>query len=74
MNNLSIQTKGDEMVIRLNRSGFNDNYLLSMIRRLQLEELAKKANFNDDILEIAEEIDQKWWNKNGEEFLKNVKK
>ena len=73
MNNLSIQTKGDEMVIRLNRSGFNDNYLLSMIRRLQLEELAKKANFNDDILEIAEDIDQKWWNKNGEEFLKNVK-
>ena len=73
MNNLSIQTKGDEMVIRLNRSGFNDNYLLSMIRRLHLEELAKKANFNDDILEIAEDIDQKWWNKNGEEFLKNVK-
>ena len=61
------------MVIRLNRSGFNDNYLLSMIRRLHLEELAKKANFNDDILEIAEDIDQKWWNKNGEEFLKNVK-
>ena len=74
MNGLSIETIGREMVIRLNKDSFSDIYLLSLIRRLTLEELAKKADFDEKILEIAEEIDQQWWTQNGEEFLKDVQK
>lgn len=62
------------MIIRLNRDSFNDNYLLSLIRRLRVEELAQQAGFDEKIMEIAEEIDQKWWDENGEEFLKDVEK
>lgn len=72
MNGLSIETTGREMVIRLNKDSFSDIYLLSLIRGLTLEEFAKKADFDEKILEIAEEIDQQWWTKNGEEFLKDV--
>ncbi len=74
MNGLSIETIGREMVIRLNKDSFSAIYLLSLIRRLTLEELAKKADFDEKILEIAEEIDQQWWTQNGEEFLKDVQK
>jgi hypothetical protein len=74
MNGLSIETIGREMVIRLNKDSFSDIYLLSLIRRLTLEELAKKADFDEKVLEIAEEIDQQWWTQNGEEFLKDVRK
>lgn len=74
MNGLSIETTGREMVIRLNKDSFSDIYLLSLIRRLTLEEFTKKADFDEKILEIAEEIDQQWWTKNGEEFLKDVRK
>lgn len=73
MTNLSIQTQGNEMIIRLNRDSFNDNYLLSLIRRLRVEELAQRADFDEKILGIAEEIDQKWWNETGGEFLKDVR-
>jgi len=73
MTNLSIQTQGNEMIIRLNRESFSESYLLSLIRRLRVEELAKQAEFDEKILDIAEEIDQKWWEENGEEFLKDVR-
>ena len=62
------------MVIRLNRKGFDSGYLLSLVRRLRLESLAEEANFDESVLEIAKEIDQKWWNENAAEFLKDVRK
>ena len=74
MNGLSIETIGREMVIRLNKDSFDGTFLLSLIRRLTLEELANKADFDEKVLEISEEIDQQWWTKNGEEFLKDVRK
>lgn len=40
MTKSSIQYQGDELVIRLNREDFSASYLLSLIRRLQIEELA----------------------------------
>jgi hypothetical protein len=36
--------------------------------------LAQKSALDDKILKIAEEINQDWWDKNGEEFLKNIAK
>ena len=60
MTKSSIQYQGNELVIRLNREDFSASYLLSLIRRLQLEELAQQAGFNEKVLEIAEEIDQEW--------------
>ena len=30
--------------------------------------------FTSDILSIAEQINQDWWNTNGDKFLKGVKK
>jgi len=62
MTKSSIQYQGNELVIRLNRNreDFSASYLLSLIRRLQLEELAQQAGFDEKVLEIAEEIDQQW--------------
>ena len=74
MNNINIKTTGNKMVIRLNRKGFDSGYLLSLVRRLRLESLAEEANFDESVLEIAKEIDQKWWNENAAEFLKDVRK
>lgn len=74
MKNLVIENKGSQMILRLNKKGFDEDYLLSLVRRLQVEELAQKSNFKSSILSIAEQINQEWWEKNGEQFLKDVKK
>jgi len=44
------------------------------VKRLQVEELAQKSDFDSNILSVAEQINQDWWDKNGKKFLKGVKK
>ncbi len=74
MKNLEIENKGNQVILRINNMGFDENYLISLLKRLQVEELAQKSDFKSDILSIAEQINQDWWNKNAENFLKGVKK
>ena len=74
MKNLVIENKGSQMILRINRKGFNEDYLISLLKRLQVEELAQKSDYNVDILNVAEQINQEWWDRNGENFLKDVRK
>lgn len=74
MENVIIENKGEQMVLTLNKSGFDENYLISLVKRLQLEGLAQKSGFSSEIQTIAEQIDQQWWDVNGEKFLEKVKK
>lgn len=74
MENFEIENKGDQIILKLNKSGFDEDYLISLVKRLQIESLAQKSGFNTKILSIAEQINQDWWNENGETFLRDVKK
>ena len=74
MTALSIQNNGNEMFIRIDRNGFDESYLVSLVKRLQLEVKAKEAEVSSEISKIADKINTDWWNKNGEDFLKDVKK
>jgi hypothetical protein len=74
MENLIIENKGDEMILKLNKKGFDENYLISLVKRLQMESLAQKSGFDSSIMSVAEQINQDWWNENGAEFLDKVKK
>lgn len=74
MDNLVIENKGDQMISKLNKKGFDERYLISLVKRLQVESLAQKSGFNSAILSVAEQINQDWWNENGEKFLNGVKK
>jgi hypothetical protein len=74
MENLVIENKKNQLILKLNKKGFNKEYLISLVKRLQVEELAQKSNFNSDILSIAEQINQEWWDNNKDNFLKEVDK
>ena len=74
MENLVIENKGDQMILKLNKKGFDDSYLINLVKRLQIESLAQKSKFSSEILTVADQINQDWWNNNGEKFLKGVKK
>jgi hypothetical protein len=74
MKNVVVENKGKQIILKLNKKGFDDGYLISLVKRLQVEELAQKSGFTSDVLDIAETINQEWWDNNGEQFLKGVKK
>ncbi len=74
MENLEIENKKNLLILKLNKKGFDEQYLISLVKRLQIEELAQKSNFSSDILSVAEKINQEWWDNNKENFLNEVKK
>ncbi|MFB0908548.1 MAG: hypothetical protein ACI9V1_003658 [Spirosomataceae bacterium] len=69
MNSLTIESKGDEMLIRFNRSTFDKGYLLSLIKRLEIESTVQSAEFSTDIMKIADDIENNWWEKNKAKFF-----
>jgi hypothetical protein len=50
MENLVIENKKNQLILKLNKKGFNEEYLISLVKRLQVEELAQKSKFSSDIL------------------------
>ena len=74
MTALNIQNKDNEILIRLNPNSFDEKYLISLVKRLNLEATAKEAQIDTKVLEIADEIDIDWWSKNENEFLRDVKR
>ena len=74
MESTAIQNKKGQMIITLKKKGFDIEYLVSLVKRLQIEELAQKSKFKNDILGFADQINAEWWNQNGDKFLKSVKK
>lgn len=74
MKNLVIENDGNQIILKINKKGFDEHYLISLLKRLQVEELAQKSGYDHDILSIAEQINQEWWDKNRDDFLKGVKR
>ncbi|MDP5121732.1 MAG: hypothetical protein NWQ46_09070 [Spirosomaceae bacterium] len=72
MSSLTIENTGEEMLIRFNRNTFDNGYLLSLLKRLEIESTAQNAQFSVEIGQLADEIDSDWWEKNKDSFLKGV--
>jgi hypothetical protein len=43
MENLIIENKGNQIILKLNRNGFDENFLISLVKRLQIEDLAQNS-------------------------------
>ena len=69
MNNLSIEYSGNNILLSLDRDEFSENFLKSFIKRWEAEKLAKRAEIDESILEIADEINREWWERNKHQFL-----
>ena len=47
MESAIIKNRKDQMILTLKKKGFDDAYLISLVKRLQIEELAQKSNFKN---------------------------
>lgn len=69
MQTFQIARTSHSVQITMNTSGMDDDQLVEMLRRIQMEYLARRVNFDDSILELAKEIDKDWWQKNKKRLL-----
>lgn len=69
MEAVEVTSLKDRVIISVDKSLVSKEYLLNLLDRLQLENLAQKADFDEKVLEISEEIKKNWWKKNKHQFL-----
>lgn len=69
MQAIEIQNQPDRYVISIAKDAMDKDTLLRLLETIQLEQLARKIDFDDSILELAEEINTGWWQANKGRFI-----
>lgn len=69
MTSIHSDTQDDKYLISLDKASFDKEWLMGLIERLRVEELARKFNFDEDIEQVGEDIKKDWWNKNKSRFI-----
>ncbi len=69
MTSIHLDTLEDKYLISLDKSSFDKEWLMGLIERLRIQELAHKLNFDEGIEQLGEEIKSDWWNKNKQRFI-----
>ncbi len=69
MNAINIQNQPDRYVISIDKNAVSSDFMIDLLERLQLEQLAQKIDFDDSILELGKEINANWWQQNKQRFI-----
>jgi len=69
MTSIHLDTQDDKYLISLDKASFDKEWLMGLIERLRMEELARKFNFDEDSEQLGEDIKSDWWDKNKSRFI-----
>ena len=70
---ISLQDTGERYLISIDKTMVGQEMLLKLLNRLRVEYLTKKADFDDDIENLGEEIKTSWWENNRDRLLNPAK-
>ena len=69
---IELETTKERYIISVDKNAVNQDTIHDLINRLRLEYLLEKADFQEDINSIGNEIKANWWQKNKEDILKRI--
>ena len=69
----NITSTNTEIIISLDKDSFETSFITSLIEKIDVEALAKKANFNKNVLELSEKIKEDWWKRNHKKYITKKK-
>lgn len=66
---IDLQTTDDKFLISIDKNSIDKEFLLELIEKIRLESLIRKADFDESIEDLGEEIKADWWKKNKSKFI-----
>lgn len=69
MQTIDLQTTDDKFLISIDKDSVDKEFLLNLIEKIRLESLIRKADFDESIEDLSEEIKADWWKKNKSKFI-----
>ena len=73
MQTIDFYTTEDKFVISIDKNSIDKEFLLDLIGKIRLESLVRRADFDESLEELGEEIKTDWWKKNKDRFIKPQK-
>jgi len=71
MTGLSIENTDSQLILSIDKSNFSESVLLKVMEIARLEYLVAKAEFDEAVLRIDEEMKENWWKNNKGEIIGN---
>jgi hypothetical protein len=70
MNLYQVESDENRIVISIDKNLIDTNELINLLNRFRVEYLSKKADFQEDVVKIANDIKKIWWRDNKDQYLK----
>ena len=71
MTGLSVENTDSQLILSIDKSNFSESVLLKVMEIARLEYLVAKAEFDEAVLQIDEEMKENWWKNNKGEIIGN---
>jgi len=68
MDVFEIKSTKDKLIITVDRSSVDAEFLTNFLNRLRAEQLIRKAKFDNKILQLSKTIKRNWWKKTNGDF------
>ncbi len=65
-----VESPKNKLIITIDKSSVDAAFLSNILNRLRIEQLIKKAEFDEGILELSRKIKREWWAKNKKKKIK----
>ncbi len=69
MTSIHLDTSTDKYLISIDKRALDKTWLIKLVEKLRVEELAQQFDFNEEIEDLGEQIKADWWNKNKHRFI-----
>ena len=66
-----VESRENKLIITIDKSSVDKVFLTNLLNRLRIEQLIKKAEFDEGILDLSKKIKKEWWAKNKKKYLEN---
>lgn len=70
MEAIRLESTNDKFIISIDKNIADKTFLFNLLNRLRIEYLAQKVNFDEQIVDLGEDIKADWWEKNKSLFVK----
>ncbi len=72
MDAIQISESANAIQFTIPKKGIDSKSLLKAIRLIHLEYLAHRVDFDESIMEVAEDINRGWWARNKTQILEKI--
>ena len=69
MTTIRLNSDQDRYTISVGKNAFGKAWLIDLVERLRMEELANQFGFDESVEEIGEQIKADWWTQNKARFI-----